>query len=81
MKVNELIKELRALSDEELEAKIKETKKELEIFKVLKDQKISLPKWLEFSGAKLSGKILELPTREDIDLNIQENLIIELYSK
>jgi len=29
MKVNELIKELRALSDEELEAKIKETKKEL----------------------------------------------------
>ena len=60
---------------------IKETKKELEIFKVLKDQKMSLPKWLEFSGAKLSGKVLELPTREDIDLNIQENLIIELYSK
>ena len=60
---------------------IKENKKDLEIFKVLKDQKMSLPKWLEFSGAKLSGKILELPTREDIDLNIQENLIIELYSK
>ncbi len=60
---------------------IKESKKNLEIFKVLKDHKMSMPKWLEFSGAKLTGKILELPTREDIDLNIQENLIIELYSK
>jgi len=40
-----------------------------------------MPKWLEFNGDKLTGKILELPQRDDIDLNIQENLIIELYSK
>jgi small subunit ribosomal protein S4 len=60
---------------------IKENKRELEIFKSLKDRKPSLPKWLEFSGVKLTGRIIDLPARDDIDLNIQENLIIELYSK
>jgi small subunit ribosomal protein S4 len=60
---------------------IKENKKSLEMFKELKDQKPVMPKWLEFNGAKLAGKILELPARDDIDLNIQENLIIELYSR
>ena len=60
---------------------IKENKRELEIFKSLKGQKPVMPKWLEFNGDKLTGKILELPTREDIDLNIHENLIIELFSK
>lgn len=60
---------------------IKESKRKLDMFKELKDQKMVMPKWLEFNGTKLSGKILELPARDDIDLNIQENLIIELYSK
>jgi len=60
---------------------IKENKRDLEMFKALKGQKPVMPKWLEFSGEKLSGKILELPVRSDIDLNIQEALIIELYSK
>jgi small subunit ribosomal protein S4 len=60
---------------------VKDNKRELEIFKVLKDSKMHMPKWLEFSGAKLTGKILDLPHRDDIDLNIQEALIIELYSK
>lgn len=60
---------------------IKENKKELDMFKILKDQKPSLPKWLEFNGKKLEGKILALPERSDIDLNIHESLIIELYSK
>ena len=60
---------------------IKENKRGLDMFKELKDQKPVMPKWLEFSGAKLSGKILDLPQRDDIDLNIQENLIVELYSK
>ena len=60
---------------------IKENKKSLEMFKSLKDGKPVMPKWLEFDGKKLVGKILDLPRRDDIDLNIQENLIIELYSK
>ncbi len=60
---------------------IKENKKELEMFKELKNVKVVMPKWLEFNAEKLSGKINALPQRDDIDLNIQEHLIIELYSK
>ena len=60
---------------------IKENKKDLEMFKELKGMKIVMPKWLEFNSEKLEGKILALPKREDIDLNIQEHLIIELYSR
>ncbi|MBO4413046.1 MAG: 30S ribosomal protein S4, partial [Clostridia bacterium] len=50
------------------EIAIKENKKELEMFKQLKDIKIVMPKWLEFNTQALTGKILALPTREDIDL-------------
>ena len=62
---------------------IKENKKELEMFKSLKDVKVVMPKWLEFDSSKLTGKINALPDREDVDanLNIKEHLIIELYSK
>ena len=60
---------------------IKENKQDLEMFKQLKGMKIVMPKWLEFNSEKLEGKILALPKREDIDLNIQEHLIIELYSR
>ena len=60
---------------------IKENKRDLEMFKALKGMKIIIPKWLEFNSEKLEGKILALPKREDIDLNIQEHLIIELYSR
>ena len=51
------------------------------MFKQLKGMKIVMPKWLEFNSDTLEGKVLALPTREDIDLNIKEHLIIELYSR
>ena len=37
--------------------------------------------WLEMSAADLSGKVLRYPTREEIDIPIQEQLIVELYSR
>ncbi len=40
-----------------------------------------VPKWLEFDAENLTGKIVNLPAREDIDLPIKEHLIVELYSK
>ena len=40
-----------------------------------------MPKWLDFDTEKLEGKILALPTREDIDSQITEQMIVELYSK
>ncbi|SDL18768.1 30S ribosomal protein S4 [Natronincola ferrireducens] len=41
----------------------------------------TVPHWLSVDVEKLEGKIVSLPTREDIDIPIAENLIIELYSK
>lgn len=37
--------------------------------------------WIEFDVDNLTGKIVALPSREDIDLPIKESLIVELYSK
>lgn len=60
---------------------IKENKKEKGQFQSLKDVKIALPKWLQFDPVALSGQIVALPTRDDIDLTIAEHMIVELYSK
>ena len=60
---------------------VKESSQSLEMFKALKELKIVMPKWLEFSAETLTGKILALPERDDIDLNIKENLIVEFYSR
>ena len=40
-----------------------------------------VPAWLERDSEKLSGKVIRLSAREDIDLPIEEHLIVELYSK
>jgi len=63
------------------EIAIKENKQDVEAFKSLRETKVVTPKWLEFNPATLSGKILALPKREDIDSDIKEQLIIELYSR
>ena len=60
---------------------IKESKQELEMFKDLKGMKIVMPKWLEFNTETLTGKVIALPVREDIDTDIKEQLIVELYSR
>ena len=60
---------------------VKENKRELEMFKQLKDMRVVMPKWLEFNSESLTGKVLALPARDDIDLSIREHLIIELYSR
>jgi len=40
-----------------------------------------VPKWLEVDQENLKGKVVALPEREDVDLDIREHLIVELYSK
>ena len=40
-----------------------------------------IPEWLVFNSGDLSGRINSLPTREQINLPVQEQLIVELYSK
>ncbi|QNI30945.1 30S ribosomal protein S4 [Alloacidobacterium dinghuense] len=39
------------------------------------------PAWLSVDHANLSGKVLSLPKREDVNLPVNEQLIVELYSK
>ena len=40
-----------------------------------------VPQWLELDSTGLVGKIAQIPTREQINLPVQEQLIVELYSK
>jgi small subunit ribosomal protein S4 len=40
-----------------------------------------IPEWLSFDAGSLSGRVASLPTREQINLPVQEQLIVELYSK
>ena len=40
-----------------------------------------VPRWLELDAANLNGKVLALPARDDVNFPIQEQLIVELYSK
>ena len=57
--------------------------KELLVIKsaLVSNERVSVPAWLEVDIEKLQGSVLSLPTREQIDLDINEQLIVELYSK
>ncbi|MHB0979588.1 MAG: 30S ribosomal protein S4 [Thermoleophilia bacterium] len=45
------------------------------------DLTASVPAWLQADHDNLTGKVLRVPDRADIDVPVQEQLIIELYSK
>ena len=40
-----------------------------------------VPKWLELDSTAFKGRVLSMPAREDVNFPIQEQLIVELYSK
>lgn len=52
-------------------------------FKKLKedDTFVAAPKWLDRDKTTLTGKVIAMPTKADIDFEIAEHLIVELYSK
>ncbi len=61
---------------------VRESHRDNKYFAEIKTMKVvNMPKWLEFDPEKLEGKILALPAREDIDTQISEHMIVELYSK
>jgi small subunit ribosomal protein S4 len=62
---------------------VKEKSRSSEKVKVLAENASGkvIPKWLEYDADNLTGKVVALPAREDIDLPIEEHLIVELYSK
>ena len=64
--------------------KVRESSANSEIFKQIVEANENgrpVPTWLESDLANKTGKIVALPTREEIDLPVQEHLIVELYSK
>lgn len=48
---------------------------------LIASEKIEVPGWLEVDIEKLQGKVLSLPSRDQIDAPVREQLIVELYSK
>ena len=61
---------------------IRQQSSQLEMFKVLREgTSVVTPKWLTFDAPTLTGKVEALPQRDDIDFELQENLIVEFYSR
>ncbi len=60
---------------------VKEASRSSDKFKAMTDKNVIVPKWLETDAANLTGKVVTLPAREDIDFDFNEQLIVELYSK
>ena len=52
-------------------------------FKTMKEEDafVTTPKWLERDKNSLQGKVAALPARDDIDFDVEDHLIVELYSK
>ena len=61
--------------------KVKEKSASSPKFKEIKEMSITVPAWMSVDVEKLEGKVLAMPTREDIDTPVAEHLIVELYSK
>lgn len=61
--------------------KVKERSVSSPKFKEVVETATNVPNWLEVNAEGLEGKIVSLPTREDIDIPIAEHLIVELYSR
>ena len=62
---------------------VKETSKKSDKFKQIIEATAGkvAPQWLEVDAENLVGKVVALPTKEDIDVPIEDHLIVELYSK
>ena len=62
---------------------LKEKSRESAKFKALAEDmaQVNKPKWIDANAENLSAKIVAMPQRDDIDFEINEQLIVELYSK
>ena len=62
---------------------VKEKSLELQLFQEIKENLAhrNPPAWLELDREQFAGKVVALPTKEQIDVPIEEHLIVELYSR
>ena len=57
-----------------------ENSKNLDIIKTSVED-ATVPAWLELDRAAFSGKVLQNPTKDDLDFDLNESLIVEFYSR
>ena len=62
---------------------VRENKKDAAVIKANVEANATrpVPTWLEKNVEALSGKVVKLASREDVDIQVEEHLIVELYSK
>ena len=62
---------------------VKETSRSIERIKGFMEEDAfrGVPKWLSYDAKKGEGSVLAMPARDDIDFEVEEHLIVELYSK
>ena len=61
---------------------VRSNRRDIEHFKIVKEGvNRVIPKWLTTVAADLSTTVNALPQREDVDLTLQENMIVEFYSR
>lgn len=60
---------------------VREKSKDMEAIQDSLSKRVDKYNWLVWDGADLKGKFVSVPSREDIPENINEQLIVELYSK
>lgn len=61
---------------------VKVKSKEMELFKAAREGSSRVvPKWLTVNADELTVTVSALPARDDIDFSIQENMIVEFYSR
>lgn len=47
----------------------------------LEDRRVHIPRWLSLDTRQISATVLNLPARDDIDVSLNEQLIVEYYSR
>ena len=61
---------------------VKAKSKDVELFKAAREGSSRVvPKWLTVNADELTATVSALPAREDIDFSLQENMIVEFYSR
>jgi small subunit ribosomal protein S4 len=61
---------------------VKEGSRDIPVYKELREgAQHNVPRWLELNADALEGKVIQKPTREDIDMSLSEHLMVEFYSR
>jgi len=62
---------------------VREKDKNITDIKEIKEGKIeiNIPSWLEFDANTLKGKIIKFPSKEELNLPVEEKLVVEYYSR